>query len=90
MVQLVRAGRSPEELAKEFEPSGQTIRNWVTQALNMALWQRRPEAVIHHSDQGTQGGFNWPSQQYRFELTLEADPAPQSAFSNLGSFEAEC
>jgi putative transposase len=26
----------------------------VLQALNMALWQRRPEAVIHHSDQGTQ------------------------------------
>ena len=32
MVELVRAGRSPEELGKEFEPSGQTIRNWVTQA----------------------------------------------------------
>lgn len=26
----------------------------VLQALNMALGQRRPEAVIHHSDQGTQ------------------------------------
>lgn len=23
-------------------------------ALDMALWQRRPEGVIHHSDQGTQ------------------------------------
>ncbi len=32
MVELVRAGRSPEELAREFEPSGQTIRNWVEQA----------------------------------------------------------
>jgi transposase len=32
MIELVRAGRSPEELAKEFEPSAQTIRNWVTQA----------------------------------------------------------
>ena len=32
MVELVRAGRSPSELAKEFEPSGQTIRNWVVQA----------------------------------------------------------
>jgi putative transposase len=30
----------------------------VLQALNMALWQRKPEAVIHHSDQGTQGRFN--------------------------------
>ncbi len=26
----------------------------VLQALNMALWQRRPEDVVHHSDQGTQ------------------------------------
>jgi transposase len=31
MVALVRAGRSPEELAEEFEPTSQTIRNWVRQ-----------------------------------------------------------
>ncbi len=29
MVRLVRAGRSIEELSREFEPSHQTIRNWV-------------------------------------------------------------
>ena len=32
MIELVRAGRVPEELAKEFEPSAQAIRNWVAQA----------------------------------------------------------
>lgn len=32
MVDLVRAGRSPEELAKEFEPSSLSIRSWVAQA----------------------------------------------------------
>ncbi len=32
LVELVRAGRSPESLAEEFEPSGQAIRNWVRQA----------------------------------------------------------
>ena len=32
MVALVRAGRTPEELAEEFEPTAQTIRNWVAQA----------------------------------------------------------
>ena len=32
MVELVRAGRTPEELGKEFEPSGEAIRNWVRQA----------------------------------------------------------
>lgn len=32
MIDLVAAGRTPEELAREFEPSAQTIRNWVAQA----------------------------------------------------------
>ena len=32
MVELVRAGRTPDELSREFEPSSQTIRNWVHQA----------------------------------------------------------
>jgi transposase len=32
MVELVRAGRSPEDLAREFEPSPNTIRKWATQA----------------------------------------------------------
>lgn len=32
MVELVRSGRSPNELARDFEPSAQTIRNWVAQA----------------------------------------------------------
>jgi transposase len=31
-VELVRAGRTPEELAKEFEPTAQSIRAWVAQA----------------------------------------------------------
>ena len=34
MVELVHAGRTPEELAHEFEPTAQSIRNWVTQ------WER--------------------------------------------------
>jgi transposase len=32
MVELVRTGRTPEELAKELEPTAQSIRNWVVQA----------------------------------------------------------
>ena len=32
MVELVQAGRSPEELAREFEPTARSIRNWVGQA----------------------------------------------------------
>ena len=32
MVDLVRTGRSPEDLAREFEPTAQSISNWVVQA----------------------------------------------------------
>ncbi len=32
MVALVRAGRTPEELSREFEPTAQSIINWVAQA----------------------------------------------------------
>ncbi len=32
MVDLVRAGRTPEELSGEFEPTAQSIWNWVRQA----------------------------------------------------------
>ena len=32
MVELVRGGRTPEALSREFEPTAQSIRNWVEQA----------------------------------------------------------
>ena len=32
LVELVRAGRNPEELATKFEPTAPAIRNWVRQA----------------------------------------------------------
>ena len=32
LVEMVRAGRNPEELAEKFEPTAQSIRNWVAQA----------------------------------------------------------
>jgi len=31
MVELVRAGRTPKELSREFEPTAQSIINWVSQ-----------------------------------------------------------
>jgi transposase len=32
IVELVRKGRTPEDLARQFEPSAQAIRGWVKQA----------------------------------------------------------
>jgi transposase len=31
MVELVRAGKTPEELSREFEPTAQSIHTWVKQ-----------------------------------------------------------
>ena len=42
IVELVRAGRNPSELARKSE--------LILSTLNMALYQRRPEDVIQHSD----------------------------------------
>jgi transposase len=36
IIELGRAGRSINELAREFEPSANAIRNWVKQA--MKVW----------------------------------------------------
>ena len=33
LVELARAGRNPEELAEKFEPTAQSIRNWVAQGV---------------------------------------------------------
>ena len=32
LIDLVRKGRTPEELSRQFEPSAQAIRNWIRQA----------------------------------------------------------
>ena len=32
LIELARSGRTPEELGRQFEPSAQTIRNWLRQA----------------------------------------------------------
>ena len=35
----------------------------VLNALEMALWRRKPRNSVHHSDQGAQREFNWSSQR---------------------------
>ena len=43
IVELVRKGRTPEELGRQFEPSAQCIGNWVRQADRDA--GRRPDGL---------------------------------------------
>ena len=40
MVGLVRSGRTPGELSREFDPSDQTIRNWVNKPISMTAAER--------------------------------------------------
>ena len=51
MIELVRAGRDPADLAREFEPSAQAIRNWVAEA-DQQEGCRQPRPV----DAGAFGG----------------------------------
>ena len=59
----------------------------VADALVMAVWRRgKPDALLHHSDQGSQGGFKWSSQHRLFSLMPAARQAPPPAFSIPASF----
>ncbi len=61
----------------------------VLDALDMAATQRRAAHVIHHSDQGSQGGFNRSSQHRVVRQTLDGRSAPLPASSTL-TFCAAC
>jgi transposase InsO family protein len=46
---------------------------FVADALQMAVARRRPEeGLIHHSDAGSQGGFNRSSQRFAFGGIVDA------------------
>jgi transposase len=45
LIELVRAGRDPADLAREFEPSAQAIRNWVAQA-DRQEGRREPKPAV--------------------------------------------
>jgi putative transposase len=54
----------------------------VTDALVMAIWRRgRPDALLHHSDRGSQGRFKWSSQRTVCWLIVEVRQALLRAFS---------
>ena len=48
MIELVKAGRSPEELAQEFEPTAQAIRNWLKQA---GVQEGRAELTLNEREE---------------------------------------
>jgi putative transposase len=54
----------------------------VTDALVMAIWRRgRPNALLHHSDRGSQGGFKRSSQHRLSSFMVATRQGPPPAFS---------
>jgi putative transposase len=63
----------------------------VADALMMAVWRRgKPVALLHHSDQGSQGGFNRSSQHRVRRLILGSCSVPPMESSNPTFFVACC
>jgi transposase len=67
MVELVRAGRSPEGLAREFEPSAQTIRNWVAQTARDA---GRGDGGLTTAEREELGRLRRENRQLRLEREI--------------------
>jgi len=54
----------------------------VLTALEMAIGQRKPHNVVHHSDQGSQAGLKWSSQHLEGG---SCDEEAQAAFGPVWS-----
>ena len=66
-------------------------RELVLAAFHRAVTTRRPgRDLLHHSDRGSQPGFNWSSQHCLCVWNLSTGPAPRPVFSSRGSCEASC
>jgi transposase len=72
MVELVRAGRTPEDLAKEFEPTAKAIRNWVEQS---ALEEGRPGESLTSADREELRRLRRENRQLREEREILAKAA---------------
>ena len=76
MVELVRAGRSPDELAKEFEPTAQSIGAWAAAADKQA--GRREEVVpgMVASERDELARLRRENKQLRLERIFSQKPRP--------------
>ena len=67
--------------------------DFVLDALEQALYARQPErdnGLIHHSDRGSQGGFNRSSQHRVRRLIVDSHSALLQEFSTPTSYVACC
>jgi transposase len=74
MIELVQAGRTPEELAREFEPSAQSIRNWIAQSGGIAE-SRREAGGLTSAEQEELRRLRRENRQLREEREILAKAA---------------
>jgi transposase len=80
LVELVRAGRTPAELAREFEPSAEAIRIWavlagVRPASAAGPEARRPEGVLSGPERDELQRLRRENRQLRLEREILAKAA---------------
>ncbi len=74
LVELVRSGRSLGELAKKFEPSAQSIRNWARQA-DLDEGRREDGLTTEEREEIQLRLATIPSALSQLELRERPDPA---------------
>jgi transposase len=70
MVDLVRAGRDPADLAREFEPSAQAIRNWVAQSDRREGRREEKSDVLPAADRDELVRLRRENKQLRLERDI--------------------
>jgi transposase len=85
IVELVRAGRSPESLAKEFEPSVPTIRAWVREAEEQGL----PTRALAAAEREELARLRRENRQLRIEREILSKAAAWFA-RETGSIPGKC
>lgn len=85
MVELVKAGRNPAELAREFRCSVQTIRNWVGQAAADAVKPRGSREVLPTAEREELARLRRQVRQLQMERDILAKATAWFATKNGSS-----
>lgn len=70
MVELARAGRDPDDLARESEPTAQSIRNWIAQADKKAGRQGDAPASVSAIERDDLSRLRRENRQLRVERDI--------------------
>jgi transposase len=70
MIDLVRAGRDPEGLSRLFEPTAQSIRNWVAQADRKEGLREEKSAAVAAPEQDELIRLRRENKQLRLERDI--------------------